>query len=203
MQQRVFALIVCFLSICLFLLTLAFRQPVSAQEAQPGDFDLSALKGSGYVVLLRHAKTEGKDSEMIDLADCATQRMLSPEGRAQVAELATRFRAAGVTQARVLNSRWCRTQETAELLALGAATAEPALTSPPMSQDPVAEMSGSFKAFLADLKAPADGTPLVLVTHSTAFSVLQLTSPQQGGGLVLKLNGAAAPEVVGVISPPQ
>lgn len=57
MGPRVFGLFMCFLSLCLFLLAMAFKQPVAAQEAQPGNFDLSSLKGGGHVVLLRPAQT--------------------------------------------------------------------------------------------------------------------------------------------------
>ena len=57
MGPRVFGLFMCFLSLCLFLLAMAFKQPVAAQEAQPGNFDLSSLNGGGHVVLLRPAQT--------------------------------------------------------------------------------------------------------------------------------------------------
>ena len=53
------------------------------------------------------------------LGDCATQRNLSEEGRAQAGHLGERLRAHGIQQAEVYSSQWCRCLETAGLLELG------------------------------------------------------------------------------------
>lgn len=55
MRQRVFGLAVCFLSICLFLLAVAFKQPAGAQVFSSGDFDLSSLNSSSMVLKLNGA----------------------------------------------------------------------------------------------------------------------------------------------------
>jgi phosphohistidine phosphatase SixA len=185
------------LAACLLLVVLP------ATSAPAADFDLGKLKEGGYVLLLRHVKTSGSDADDLDLADCRTQRQVAASGRRQAEALATRFRAAGVTAARLLASQWCRARETAELLGLGPPTDEPALNYPHWKFGGEEAMNESLRRFVAALVAPAPGAPLVLVGHSNAFNVMGLEVPKSGGGLVLKLNGTAAPEVVGMISAPE
>lgn len=74
------------------------------------------LRGDGHVLLLRHARAPGTfDPPGFSLGDCATQRNLSDEGRAQARALGEMIRANGVKIGRVLSSRWCRAKDTARL----------------------------------------------------------------------------------------
>ena len=173
--------------------------PLGAAIAE--DFDLSRLKDGGYVVLLRHVKAGGADSDNFDLRDCRSQRQVGRSGRAQGAVLAERFRAAGITEARLLSSQFCRALQTAELLGLGPATEEPALNYYHWKLGGEEEMNAAIRDLFAGMKAP-DG-PLVLVSHSHAFVALGQEKPPSGGGLVFRPNGTAAPEVAGVITAPE
>lgn len=172
-----------------------------AAGAQAEDFDLSELKDGGYVVLLRHVKAGGADSDDFDLKDCRSQRQVGKAGRAQGAVLAQRFHAAGITQATVLSSQFCRALQTAELLELGPVAEEPALNYYHWKLGGEDEMNAAIRNLFAAMKAP-DG-PLVLVTHSHAFVALGQEKPPSGGGLVLKPNGSATPEVAGRITAPE
>ena len=169
--------------------------------AKAEDFDLSRLKDGGYVVLLRHVKAGGADSDSFDLRDCRSQRQVGRSGRAQGAVLAERFRAAGITEATLLSSQFCRALQTAELLGLGPATEEPALNYYHWKLGGEDEMNAAIRDLFAGMKAP-DG-PLVLVSHSHAFVALGQEKPPSGGGLVFRPNGTAAPEVAGVITAPE
>ena len=68
-----------------------------AARAQDTDAAWRALAGDGAVALIRHAKAPGPspDPPGARRADCATQRNLSPAGRAQAAKLGALWRAAG------------------------------------------------------------------------------------------------------------
>ncbi|WP_340116877.1 histidine phosphatase family protein [Pelagibius sp. 7325] len=176
---------------------------LAATPALAGDFDLSKLNDGGIVLLLRHVKAGGVDSDDFDLKDCRTQREVGGPGRAQAAVLAQRFKVAGISAARVLTSQWCRARQTAELLGLGPVTDEPALNYYHWKLGSEAAMTEALKRFFIDLKAPTPGAPLVLVSHTTAFGLIGVDAPQSGGGLVLRPNGTATPEVVGVISAPE
>lgn len=71
----------------------------------------------GVAVLLRHAQTEPGigDPPGYRLDDCATQRNLSAEGRAQAQRIGAAFRARRVHIDEVRSSRWCRCLDTARL----------------------------------------------------------------------------------------
>ena len=90
----------------LLLVALAPLTAAIAAPARAADFDLAKLNDGGYVLLLRHVTAGGVDSDDLVLADCRTQRQVGATGRAQVADLAARLRAAGITSARVLSSQW-------------------------------------------------------------------------------------------------
>ncbi|MEQ8355568.1 MAG: histidine phosphatase family protein [Kiloniellaceae bacterium] len=182
-------------------LLLALGMAPSALAA--GDFDLATLKNGGYVVLLRHVKAGGVDADDFDLENCATQRQVGAAGRTQAEILAERFRRAGIAQARVLTSQWCRARQTAELLGLGPVTEETGLNYFHWKLGGEAEMNQRLRQFFAELEAPAAGSPLVLVSHKTAFAAIGQKPPPSGGGLVLVPNGSAAPDVVGVITAPE
>jgi len=155
------------------------------------------------VVLLRHVKAGGVDSDEFDLADCRTQREVGAAGRAQAQELAARFHQAGITEARVLSSQWCRALQTAELLKLGPVSEEAGLNYFHWKLGSEEEMNSRLQALIAGLEAPPPGAPLVLVSHTTAFAAIGREAPPSGGGLVLRPNGTTKPDVVGAITAPE
>ncbi|MFO1062139.1 MAG: histidine phosphatase family protein, partial [Dongiaceae bacterium] len=112
-------------SLARLLVALAAALPTAAPAADE-DAVFAALRAGGHAILVRHAIAPGGgDPPGFVLEDCATQRNLSDEGRAQAARLGQRLRQHGVAVDRVLSSRWCRALETARLMAL--APVEPAL----------------------------------------------------------------------------
>ena len=96
----------------------ALMLALAAIPAAHADESLWALlKGGGQVVLMRHAVTTPGvgDPEGMRLADCATQRNLSDEGRAHAKQVGEAFRARKIPVGQVLSSPWCRCLETARL----------------------------------------------------------------------------------------
>ncbi|MCX7659811.1 histidine phosphatase family protein [Caldimonas sp.] len=91
---------------------------------------LSALRGGGVVLMLRHARTVPGVGDPPDfrLGDCATQRNLSAAGRAQARRIGQTLAAHGLQPRLVRSSGWCRCIETAEL-AFGRHEVWPALHS--------------------------------------------------------------------------
>ena len=163
-------------------------------------FSLERLNEGGYVVMLRHATAPGVgDPENFRLGDCATQRNLSEEGRAQARRLGERLRAQGIGSAEVYSSQWCRCLETAALLALGPVKELPALNS--FFSRPAERSSNvdALRRFLADL--PEDGPPVILVTHQVTISALTDRGAASGEAVVLEVDGTGRPPVVGTIEP--
>ena len=171
-----------------------FSLPAQAADTLP----LTELARPGRVLMLRHATAPGVgDPPNFKLNDCATQRNLDTVGRAQAAELGARLARAGVTQAKIYSSQWCRCLETARLLKLGAPVALPALNSFfGRSQDREPNLA-ALREFLAGL--PVGGPPVILVTHQVTIGGITGEGTASGGGHLLQLNGSGTPKVLGRI----
>jgi len=137
-----------------------------------------AVARGGHVLLMRHARAPGGgDPAGFRLEECATQRNLNSEGQDQARRIGDAFRRAGVTQARIFSSRWCRCLETGQLLALGKVTPLPALDSFFSNPEREREQTSEILSFL---KAADLSTPLVLVTHQVNITALTGVFPESG-----------------------
>jgi phosphohistidine phosphatase SixA len=171
-----------------------FAGAAAAAETVP----LSELARPGRVLLLRHATAPGVgDPPNFALRDCSTQRNLDAAGRAQAVELGKRLARAGVAHASVWSSQWCRCLETAWLLAIGPVAELPALNSFFGREPERAARIAELRAFL--VKLPAEGPPVVLVTHQMTISALIGRPVASGGGAIVALDGGDAPRIVGAI----
>lgn len=148
---------------------------------------IKALRAGGYVIAVRHAHTnpDHSDAEHVNLEDCATQRTLDDQGRAEARAIGEAVKAIRIPVAQVLSSPYCRTKETAEL-AFGKYTVNKAC----VGADEAA------KATRAEIMGaqPAAGANTVIVTHSDAMgaSVKErdfLADFKEGAGLVIVPKG--------------
>jgi phosphohistidine phosphatase SixA len=173
---------------------------VSQTAAGAGSFPIERLDDGGYVLMLRHASAPGVgDPENFELGDCATQRNLSNEGRAQARRFGERLRAQGVAAAEVYSSQWCRCLETAELLDLGPVRGLPALNSFFSRPDERDAKLTALRRFLADLGE--DSPPVILVTHQVTISAITSRNTASGEAIVLAVDGTGRPPAVGTIAP--
>lgn len=181
--------------VCLVAPALAFA---SGPAVAAGPLPLGELVKPGRVLLLRHALAPGiGDPTGFRLRDCSTQRNLDASGRSQAIKLGERLVRAGISRARVYSSQWCRCLDTARLLDLGPVMELPALNSffeRPQERD---TNIAALRAFLA--KLPADGPPVLLVTHQVTISALTGMFAASGGGVLLQLDGSLRPRVLGEI----
>jgi phosphohistidine phosphatase SixA len=156
------------------LLLAALAAPLPAR-AEAGMW--AALREGRAAALMRHAIAPGGgDPPGFRLGDCATQRNLSEEGRAQARATGALFRHNGIAAAAVLSSGWCRCLETAELLGLGPVARAPALDSffadraeGPARTEALRRLLGAWR-----------GGPLVLVTHQVNITALTGIFPASG-----------------------
>ena len=88
-----------------------------ATRALAGRALANALRQGGYVVYFRHTATDfsKNDAGMTSYTDCANQRPLSPQGRADARALGERIRTLKLPVGEVLASPYCRTMDTATL----------------------------------------------------------------------------------------
>lgn len=157
---------------------------ILSQAASASESAWQALRSGGVVAILRHAHAPGTgDPAGFRLEECATQRNLSEEGRAQARAIGEQFRAQGIRVARVLSSRWCRTLDTARL-AFGERTEPfPPLDSFFSTRDERPAQTQAVRRLVADWRS--DGV-LVLVIHQVNITALTDVFPAEGEVLVLR-----------------
>src|SRR5262245_24204046 len=147
--------------ICLALAGWVQAAPPDANEVVP------LLKRGGYVVFIRHPKTnqDQADTDPLHIENVAAQRQLTDEGRAQARAIGEAFRKLGIPVERVVSSQFNRAQEASKLLNVGDVTTsvdvtEGGLVVPPKENKRRAE---ALKQLLGS--APAAGKNLVIVSH--------------------------------------
>ena len=152
----------------------------------------------GQVLIVRHALTEPGigDPPGFVLGQCATQRNLSSEGRAQARAFGERLAALGLRPLAVRSSRWCRCLHTADEIAAawptGALTAEawPALDSTFGAREREAAQTAQTKQRLARLAALRSSGFELWVTHQ--INITALTGQATAMGQALWLSASTA-----------
>ncbi len=135
------------------LLAIFLAVPGQAQDA--GGL-LQVLAAPGGVGLMRHARAPGTgDPPGFRPGECATQRNLDNAGRDEARRWGATLRGAGLSDAAVLTSAWCRARETGALLGLRPPAHLDALDS---FFDGQGDAAGQTRALRAALDAGRDGT---------------------------------------------
>lgn len=148
------------------------------QPASAGQAGWDALRNGTAFVILRHALAPGTgDPANFAVDDCSTQRNLSDQGRQQARDTGELFRSNGIADADVFTSAWCRCQDTAELLTLGAVSILEPLNSFFRQQDRREPQTTALRDWL---QARAGDKPLVLVTHQVNITALTGIFPTSG-----------------------
>lgn len=139
------------------------------------------LKRADYALLMRHALAPGTgDPAGFTLADCASQRNLSAEGRQQAVRIGQWLRSQGVISAQVLTSPWCRCKDTAQLLGFDGAAVEPALASFFDESHRAPEFTQRLQKRLLQASQTKGDKALVLVTHHV--NILDYMGENVGSG---------------------
>jgi phosphohistidine phosphatase SixA len=81
----------------------------------------TALRGGGYVIVMRHGAThqDQADTDPLNLANVAQQRQLNDAGRAKAREIGAAMKKLGIPVGQVVSSQYFRAIETARLLGFG------------------------------------------------------------------------------------
>jgi broad specificity phosphatase PhoE len=153
------------------------------------------LGRGGQVLMIRHGLTTPGvgDPPGFKLEDCATQRNLSEEGRAEARALGAAFAARRIPVGKVLASPWCRCVETARL-AFGRSENWDALSN-------LFGRSERAEAQLRELRprvaAHRGKDNLVLVTHGSTTVALTGVGPATAEIVVLSPDGKGGFRVAG------
>jgi phosphohistidine phosphatase SixA len=144
----------------------------------------AALRGDGHVALIRHASAPGPagDPAGYKLDDCATQRNLSEQGRAEARALGERFRTERVKVGKIVSSQWCRCRQTAELMNIGPIEDAPTFNNAFVLNIKRDELTAGARALIGAWRGP--GT-LVVVTHGENIQLMLGLRPREGEVIVV------------------
>jgi phosphohistidine phosphatase SixA len=125
-----------------------------------------ALQKGGYVIYFRHAATDRsqKDSDRLNLSDCAAQRNLSEQGREQSRAIGKAFRALGIKAATVITSPFCRCIDMGKLAFGEVAISEGLLFAMSKDEQESKRLAAALRKLLGT--KPSDGANTVLISHS-------------------------------------
>jgi phosphohistidine phosphatase SixA len=183
-----------------------FAQREDKSNSPPNVIDgpqlVQALRGGGHVLYFRHGKTDlsTRDSDRASLDNCATQRMLSDEGRRQMTQIGQHFKRLRIPVGTVLASPYCRTLDTARL-AFGRVTPEPELLHTVTAD---AATTQQRAAALSKLLAaePAAGTNTVLSGHTGNLQeAVGIWPSPEGVAIVFKPDGRGSTRYVATVDP--
>jgi len=181
---------------------------VPATAQQPARAILDELKQGGFVVVVRHGRTNEspafpRDESPTDIATCSGQTMLTEAGQDQARAIGAAFRKADIALGKVLASGLCRAMETGRL-AFGRVEASDALmieSFVPVAGAPVPppwpQRVEMMKTLLAT--APEAGTNTVLITHFPNIKAMLGIQINFGDAAIVKPDGHGGVAVVGKI----
>jgi len=166
---------------------LALLLVLSSFCAQADEALWKLLAGGGQVLFVRHGQTTPGvgDPEGFRLDDCATQRNLSADGRAQAQRLGAEFKRRGIPLGEVLSSPWCRCHDTARL-AFGPAKSWTPLSNLFGRHSATEQQVRSLRPRIAGYQGKGN---LVLVSHGSTAAALTGEHPAMGEVLVLTPTG--------------
>jgi phosphohistidine phosphatase SixA len=154
----------------------------------------NALRAGGHVALMRHADAPGGfgDPPGFRVDDCATQRNLSEQGRADAAKIGARLQSEGIAFEKILSSPWCRCIDTAKLLNLGTVETEATFGNVVVLRDQRETLTAGARALIVKWLARGN---LLVVTHGANILALTGVSPASGEIVVVKSGGDRAEPV--------
>jgi phosphohistidine phosphatase SixA len=127
---------------------------------------VTALRGGGYVIVMRHGAThqDQADTDPLNLANVAQQRQLNDVGRAKAKEIGAAMKKLGIPAGRVVSSQYFRAIETARLLGYGEPQPTPDVSEGGQVVTPIE--NNRRTAALRKLAATAvPGTNVIVVSH--------------------------------------
>lgn len=165
---------------------------------------LNQIRKGGFILYMRHGNTDNSRADRVpsvDLNDCATQRLLSDEGRAVMKQIGQALRQAKIPLAEILVSPMCRTRESAQL-AFGDKfeVNEALMYSANMTDE---EKRPRLEALRGILRAPIPaGRNRLLLAHAPNMAdLIGFFVKPEGTVIVFSQSGAAGYEYVASIHP--
>ena len=160
----------------------------------------AALRQGGVVALMRHGDAPGVgDPPGWRLDDCATQRNLGEQGRAEARVVGARLRAERIAIDRVVSSPWCRCIDTATLVDVGPVQIEPAFANAFMLSDRRETLRQAGRHIVADWRGRG---VLLVVTHGENIQALTGRTPASAEIVVVATGANGMVREIGAVPAP-
>jgi broad specificity phosphatase PhoE len=155
-----------------------------------------SLRQPGHAAFMRHSDAPGGagDPAGFRLDDCATQRNLSDEGRAQAHRTALALARNNLAFDQVLTSPWCRCRETALLVTGKQAQDFAALSNLVGREEHRTAQITALKARLGELDP---SSRVLFVTHGILIAALLGIHPAQGEMVIVRIGPGGEPVLAG------
>ncbi len=199
----------CIAAACLWII-FAMLGLAEKSLAQPSLSDrelVDALRQGGYNIYFRHAATDWSQDDYVttegEWTSCDPQKMrqLSASGRAAARSIGEAIRRLEIPVGRVLSSEYCRTRQTAELMAIG-----PVKPTRAIMNMRVAGMVGGSEAVIERARKelgrkPIPGTNTVLVAHGNLMRAASGEYTGEAGAAIFKPSGGGMFQLVAIVEP--
>lgn len=166
---------------------------------------LPSLRRGGLVIYLRHGLTDNSRPDRAsgpDLADCGTQRPLSPEGRQMAERVGAAMRRAGWPVQEVVSSPMCRARDSAEAAFGAGYRIDPRLAySANLSTVQKQPILAATRRWLS-VPVP-EGQLRVVVAHGPNLADLTGYFPTEGTAVVFRPRGEGRFDYLGSVRPEQ
>lgn len=165
-------------------------EPDSPPNVLDGHKLVAALRGGGYIIYFRHGITDlsTSDTDRDHLENCATQRVLSPEGRQQMRAIGRTMLALRIPIGQVLSSPYCRSVDTVTLAFGKAQKTDDLVNTVTADEETVAHMALALRKLLAT--PPAHGANTVLSGHTGNLQEASGIWPKpEGTAIIFKPEG--------------
>jgi broad specificity phosphatase PhoE len=159
------------------------------------------LQKGGHIVYFRHARTDWSttDADRDNLANCATQRNLGPEGRTQSESIGKAWQQLGIPVGEVLASPYCRTLETARLAFGRAETVVYLRHLFPESEENFKTVGERMRSVLSTV-ASNKACNKIVVSHGFNIRPIIGYDPGEGEAVVLRPDGKGGVRDLGRIT---
>ena len=199
----------CIAAACLWIIfSIAGLAEKSLAQPSLSDRELvDALRQGGYNIYFRHAATDWSQDDYVtaegEWTSCDPQKMrqLSASGRAAARSIGEAIRRLEIPVGRVLSSEYCRTRQTAELMAIG-----PVKPTRAIMNMRVAGMVGGSEAVIERARKelgrkPIPGTNTVLVAHGNLMRAASGEYTGEAGAAIFKPSGGGMFQLVVIVEP--
>jgi phosphohistidine phosphatase SixA len=160
------------------------------------------LKKGGYVIFFRHLDTrqDQEDRQPVHLNDCKAQRNLSDEGRTRGKMIGRVFKQASIPVGEVTSSPFCRTQETARLIAGRTVTDADLFFAIALNDQGKKQKEAALRKLF--VQQPTKGKNTVIVSHTANLQeAIGLWPKPEGVAYVLKPDGNSGVSAVDRMTP--